>query len=78
MRTDLNNPLRNSLKTCVYLLTAAMKRYIFKGLQSELSAPDMGNIEMGLASQLRRFRINSKNNSIRSVIKGVLSEGIYE
>ena len=45
MRTDLNNPLRNSLKTCVYLLTA-MKRYIFKGLQR--SAPDMGNIEMGL------------------------------
>jgi|TARA_B000000565_G_scaffold253127_1_gene229268 hypothetical protein len=71
MRTDLNNPLRNSLKTCVYLLTAAMKRYIFKGLQSE-PAPDMGNIEMGLASQLRRFRINSKNNSIRSVIKGAL------
>ena len=71
MRTDLNNPLRNSLKICVYLLTAAMKRYIFKGLQSE-PAPDMGNIEMGLASQLRRFRINSKNNSIRSVIKGAL------
>ena len=71
MRTDLNNPLRNSLKTCVYLLTAAMKRYIFKGLQSE-PAPDRDIKDMGLASQLRRFRINSKNNSIRSVIKGAL------
>ena len=71
MRTDLNKPLRNSLKTCVNLLTEAMKINFFKGLQSE-PAPDMGNIEMGLASQLRRFRINSKNNSIRSVIKGAL------
>ena len=77
MRTDLNKPLRNSLKTCVYLLTAAMKRYIFKGLQSE-PAPDMGNIEMGLASQLRRFRINSKNNSIRCFIKGSHIGGNFE
>jgi hypothetical protein len=48
-----------------------MKRYIFKGLQSE-PAPDRDIKDMGLASQLRRFRINSKNNSIRSVIKGAL------
>ena len=71
MRTDLNNPLRNSLKTCVNLLTEAMKINFFKGLQSE-PAPDTKIKDMPLACQLRRFRINSKNNSIRSVIKGAL------
>ena len=71
MRTDLNKPLRNSLKTCVNLLTEAMKINFFKGLQSE-PAPDMKIKDMPLACQLRRFRINSKNNSIRSVIKGAL------
>jgi len=69
MRTDLNKPLRNSLKTCVNLLTEAMKINFFKGLQSE-PAPDTKIKDMPLACQLRRFRINSKNNSIRSVIKG--------
>jgi len=77
MRTDLNNPLRNSLKTCVYLLTAAMKRYIFKGLQSE-PAPNRGIKDMPLACQLRRFRINSKNNSIRCFIKGSHIGGNFE
>ena len=71
MRTDLNKPLRNSLKTCVNLLTEAMKINFFKGLQSE-PAPDTKIKDMPLACQLRRFRINSKNNSIRSVIKGAL------
>ena len=71
MRTDLNKPLRNSLKTCVNLLTEAMKINFFKGLQSE-PAPDTIIKDMPLACQLRRFRINSKNNSIRSVIKGAL------
>ena len=71
MRTDLNKPLRNSLKTCVNLLAEAMKINFFKGLQSE-PAPDTIIKDMPLACQLRRFRINSKNNSIRSVIKGAL------
>ena len=71
MRTDLNKPLRNSLKTCVNLLTEAMKINFFQGLQSE-PAPNRGIKDMPLACQLRRFRINSKNNSIRSVIKGAL------
>ena len=77
MRTDLNKPLRNSLKTCVNLLTEAMKINFFKGIQSE-PAPDTIIKDMPLACQLRRFRINSKNNSICCFIKGSRIGGNFE
>ena len=77
MRTDLNNPLRNSLKTCVYYLTEAMKIYFSTATQRE-PAPFKLIKDMGLASQLRRFRINSKNNSFCCFIKGSRIGGKFE
>ena len=77
MRTDLNKPLRNSLKTCVNLLTEAMKINLSEWSQ-RVPAPDTKIKDMPLACQLRRFRINSKNNSIRCFIKGSHIGGNFE